>query len=227
MRLVKDLAVVGVSALLAALVAGPFVVPGTASAGPEDALGLGTLLEPGPFDATGVGLTMDLDPETCAPGEKLAATLRAVNRNEGEEERRIRIVMHDERRPGRSRRPVHRLPPRLSPRRAAEPSRHGDLGEPRLHRPPRGLHGDLSSLREHPLPRERPSPDLEPRRILLKRPQRREREAHVARAVPAREVLPRPPRELRGAARVARARLQERCRDLDEPLEEVALHGVA
>ena len=92
MRLVKDLVVVGTSALLAALVAGPFVVPGAAFAGPEELLG--SLLEPGPFDAKGVGLTMDFDAATCAPGEKLAATLRAASRCEGEEERRIKIVMH-------------------------------------------------------------------------------------------------------------------------------------
>lgn len=94
MELAKDLAVVGVSALLTALAAGPLVVPGAASAGSEEAPLLGALLEPKPFDANGVGLSIDLDPETCRPGEKLAATLSAVNRKDGEEERRIKILMH-------------------------------------------------------------------------------------------------------------------------------------
>lgn len=94
MRLVKGLAVVGTSALLAALAAGPFVVPGAASAGPEAEALLVPLFEPGPFDAKGVGFKMDFDPETCKPGDKLAATLRAANGCEGEEERRIKIVMH-------------------------------------------------------------------------------------------------------------------------------------
>ncbi|MFI5403343.1 MAG: hypothetical protein ACHQ1G_10425 [Planctomycetota bacterium] len=94
MRLAKDLAVVGMSAFLAALAAGPFVVPGAASAGPEAEALLVPLFEPGPFDAKGVGFTMDFDPETCKPGDKLAATLRAANGCEGEEERQIKIVMH-------------------------------------------------------------------------------------------------------------------------------------
>lgn len=93
MRLAKDLAVVGMSAFLTALAAGPFVVPGAASAGSEEAL-LVPLFEPGPFDAKGVGFTMDFDPETCKPGDKLAATLRAASGCEGEEERQIKIVMH-------------------------------------------------------------------------------------------------------------------------------------
>jgi hypothetical protein len=95
MRLVKDLAVVGTSALLTALVAGPFVVPAPASAGPEEEARLiRAFLDPRPFDASGVGLTMEFDPETCRPGEKLAATLSAVNRNDATAERKLRIVMH-------------------------------------------------------------------------------------------------------------------------------------
>ena len=94
MKLAKDLVVIGASAVLTALVAGPFVVPGPASAGPEESALLRVFLEPGPVDASGVGLTMDFVPDTCRPGEKLAATLHAVNRKDGAEERRVKVLMH-------------------------------------------------------------------------------------------------------------------------------------
>jgi hypothetical protein len=70
----------------------PFVVP-VATAEGEAPL-LAAFLEPKPLDASGVTLSVAVDPETAKPDAELAATLTAANLRDGEETRSFKVLMH-------------------------------------------------------------------------------------------------------------------------------------